>query len=636
MTFNIRKNTLKLFDSLFTGCLTVNKILSSSSSSQNKSGIKIDLLIKPLQKEIIMKNSNLKLQENIMRKNVNTANEIVFPVEKKIANNISRDIKEDKVIAKVNSSTSSTITNNPTINNTTTTNINPITTNATNPTIPNLNMFKSNETKDTVPKSTPSIHNNPLIEDDPFLIKSDKIKFVGKHSKIPVSSFARAMNFGLLGISMVGSTFSHMLYDKVSFKQSDNQIDSDKGYSKYFINESNAERLSRTLCRMRGAALKFGQILSTFEDLVIPEVIRSALEKARAEADIMPHSQLIKVLKAEYGKNWREKFKDFNEEPFAAASIGQVHEAVLHDGRRVAVKVQYPGVAQSIDSDLNNIKRVFEYLKIFPKGMYVDDLVKNIGNELRMECDYIQEAEKQMTFKSLLSNDSFLFVPSVVKDFSTKLILCSEFIEGTTIDEISNLPQDIRDQVGSKILELTLRELFEFNFMQTDPNPANFFYDKKKNILNLIDFGAARTYEKDFVDKYMKIVYAAAVNDKDTVVKMSKEIGFLTGMENNLMIDSHCQATLAVGEPFNIDNIDDMFDFGNQNLTRKIYKLIPTMLKHRLKPPPTEIYSLHRKLSGAYLICIKLKAKVASRTMFFNLYDRFYRDRFVESFAGTV
>lgn len=365
---------------------------------------------------------------------------------------------------------------------------------------------------------------------------------------------------------------------------------------------------------------------SSFEDIIIPEPIKFALEKARAEADIMPHSQLIKILKNEYGKNWKEKFQDFDEKPFAAASIGQVHQAISKEGEKMAIKIQYPGVAQSIDSDLSNLKRIFEYFKIFPKGLYIDELVKNLGNELKMECNYIEEASKQMLFKEMFKSDPFFYIPEIKSEYSTNLIIASQFVEGHNVDELDNYPQEIRDKVGSKILELCLRELFEFNFMQTDPNPANFFYDHKNNRLNLIDFGAARKFEKSFVDTYMKIVHAAANNDKDTVIEYSKHIGFLNGRENSVMREAHASATLAVGEPFNVKN-EEIFDFGNQNLTRKIYKLLPTMLKHRLKAPPTEIYSLHRKLSGAYLICIKLKSRVKSKQMFFDIYDNFYKGR---------
>ena len=209
----------------------------------------------------------------------------------------------------------------------------------------------------------------------------------------------------------------------------------------------------------------------------MPEPIKQALEKARAEANIMPKSQLKKILRKEYGENWKEKFSQFDENPFAAASIGQVHYALSNTGERMAIKIQYPGVAQSIDSDLNNLKNLFNLFKIFPKGLYIDDLIKNLGNELRMECNYIEEAQKQMDFKQMFGNDPFFFVPEVKKEFCTDLILASQFVDGDNVDELDDFPQETRDKIGGKILELCLRELFEFNYMQTDPNPANFFYD---------------------------------------------------------------------------------------------------------------------------------------------------------------
>lgn len=113
----------------------------------------------------------------------------------------------------------------------------------------------------------------------------------------------------------------------------------------------------------------------------------------------MPKSQLLKILKNEYGRNWKEKFILFDINPFAAASIGQVHKVVLPSNVTAALKIQYPGVAVSIDSDLNNLKKIFEYFKVFPKGLYINELVRNLGNELRMECDYVQEAVKQAKFK---------------------------------------------------------------------------------------------------------------------------------------------------------------------------------------------------------------------------------------------
>lgn len=159
---------------------------------------------------------------------------------------------------------------------------------------------------------------------------------------------------------------------------------------------------------MRGAALKIGQMLSTMEDRIMPKVLLDALERARQEADIMPKSQVQRILERELGKRWQKNFKEFNLYPFAAASIGQVsfpliskvHEAYLSCGKKVAVKIQYPGVATSIDSDINNFLRImasnnsynFIVFGIQPKGLYLDKVFDNLREELKWETDYLREA----------------------------------------------------------------------------------------------------------------------------------------------------------------------------------------------------------------------------------------------------
>lgn len=185
------------------------------------------------------------------------------------------------------------------------------------------------------------------------IVKSDKAKFIAKSSKVSSSAFSRGLKFANLGVGIAASGVKDMIMDKASF----NGIN--KSFRSYLVNESSADRLSMTLCKLRGAALKFGQIISSFEDIVIPPVIKNALERSRKEAEAMPKRQLMQVMADNLGSDWISKFKQFDEEPFAAASIGQVHVGVLLDGMKVAVKVQYPGVAKSISSDINAVKRIF-------------------------------------------------------------------------------------------------------------------------------------------------------------------------------------------------------------------------------------------------------------------------------------
>jgi aarF domain-containing kinase len=155
-----------------------------------------------------------------------------------------------------------------------------------------------------------------------------------------------------------------------------------------FITQSNAERLANALCRMRGAALKIGQMLSIQDETVLPPQIQSALERVRAGADVMPRRQLEKQLVAQLGRDWASQLSSFDWEPRAAASIGQVHAAVLLDGRQVAMKVQYPGVARSIESDVDNLMRLVSLANILPRGLFVESAVKVAKKELALECDY--------------------------------------------------------------------------------------------------------------------------------------------------------------------------------------------------------------------------------------------------------
>lgn len=134
-----------------------------------------------------------------------------------------------------------------------------------------------------------------------------------------------------------------------------------RGMKKYVVTQSTAEKIADSLCKMRGAALKLGQALSSMEESVIPPEIKTALERARAEADFLPDDQLESALKEAYGERWRDNFASFNMDPIAAASIGQVHEATLKDSNeKVVVKIQYPGIAECVDQDIDNFRAIFK------------------------------------------------------------------------------------------------------------------------------------------------------------------------------------------------------------------------------------------------------------------------------------
>lgn len=452
-----------------------------------------------------------------------------------------------------------------------------------------------------------------------------------RERRVPSSPFTRALGFAGLGAGLAWGTVQESA-KRLVFGTPSSQ-DKHSAYSP-FLSDKNAERLALALCRMRGAALKIGQMLSIQDESLVPAPILAALDIVRQGADVMPKSQLNQVLDAELGADWSTKLTSFDYEPIAAASIGQVHKATK-DGMEVAMKIQYPGVADSIESDIENVKLLLDYTNLIPKGLFLDRAIKVAKVELSRECDYELEAANQKQFRSLLSDAEGFYVPLVVDDLSCKRVLSTEFVSGIPIDKVASLNQETRNYVGRKLLELTLLELFVFRFMQTDPNWSNFLYDEATNTINLIDFGAARDYPKRFVDDYLRMVVACANGERDVVIEMSKRLGFLTGEESEAMLDAHVQAGFIVGLPFSNPG---GYDFRSSNITHSMSNLGATMLRHRLTPPPDEVYSLHRKLSGAFLACIKIGAVVPCRELLLEVYKdyQFGEDRDNQMLSGSI
>ncbi|KAJ9120523.1 hypothetical protein QFC24_005196 [Naganishia onofrii] len=346
--------------------------------------------------------------------------------------------------------------------------------------------------------------------------------------------------------------------------------------SSIFMSEANIRRLVDKLSKMRGAALKLGQFMSIQDTNVLPEQLERVLQQVQANADYMPDWQLEKVMRAELGNDWESAFADFPRVPIAAASIGQVHRATLvKNGMPVAVKVQFPGVEDSISSDLNNLTLLLRGSAVLPRGLFLNNTVKVFRGELADECNYEKEAEAGRRMKEYLKDEEFFEVPQVVDELSTRRMLTTEMMSGRPLSESKAFSQELRDK------------------------------------LQLIDFGATREYSTEFIDKWYRLLKSVIDNDREAMREYSLKVGYLTGEENEAMLEAHLRSMELLAVPFT----EETYDFSKQSVTDEVKKLIPTMLKYRLTPPPNETYSLNRKLSGSFLLCAKLGSRVNCRAL---------------------
>ena len=280
------------------------------------------------------------------------------------------------------------------------------------------------------------------------------------------------------------------------------------GLGSALLSAPNARRLAARLARLRGAAMKIGQLVSLQGEDVLPPEFAKALAILRAQATPMPLQQLRRVLGREYGKGWERRFSTFDYEPIAAASIGQVHRAITPDGRDLALKIQYPGVARSIASDVDNVAALLRLFNLLPLDLDVGGMAAEAKRQLTQEADYLSEARFLERYARLVADEPALLVPRVHWDLTTSRVMAMDFVEGEPLDVLAAAPQARRDAVGSLLERLLFRELFEFRVMQTDPNFANYLYLPASGRVALLDFGATQRFGTAFVANYARITRA--------------------------------------------------------------------------------------------------------------------------------
>ena len=372
-----------------------------------------------------------------------------------------------------------------------------------------------------------------------------------------------------------------------------------------------ARRLASRLSNLRGAAMKLGQLISLQGEEVLPPEFAQALSVLRSSAAPMPPDQLHRVLGREYGKAWERRFAEFSDEPVAAASIGQVHRARTHDGRDLALKIQYPGVAKSIASDVDNVATLLRVANMLPLGIDVGGIAREAKRQLQQEADYIAEARFLERYAKLIAGDADFVVPRVHWDFTTARVMAMDFMQGVPLDTMgtAGAPQKQRDRLGTVLQRLMMRELFEFRVMQTDPNFANYLFQPDTGHLVLLDFGATQELDARLVEHYRRITRAIVAEDRTAIAAEAAKIGYLQPGASPARVDAVVDVILLVCEPLRHRG---RYDFGKSDLPARARDLgFDLAFKQGLlRAPPPETIFLHRKLVGMYLLVARLGARV--------------------------
>lgn len=376
------------------------------------------------------------------------------------------------------------------------------------------------------------------------------------------------------------------------------------------VNTQTATQVAKTLSQMKGAAMKVGQMLSMDPNLLPPEV-RDALAILQKDAPPMPWATVESQLVAAFGKPVAEVFKTFEATPMGAASIGQVHRAQAMDGTQLAVKVQYPGVAESIDSDVDNLGSLLQMAKVALPQAPVESYLEELRTVLHQEADYTLEAGNLATYGKLLQRFDFVRVPKPFVDLTRPRVLSMEYVDGIKLDEhLMGMEPDERNALASRFLDMFMRMFHVLDAIHADPHPGNFLVDHHGTVV-LLDFGCVKSFTPELTTGFANLLRAHWRGDAEALPGLFAALGFVVPPEKKLAPDTMYEYLDIIMRPF-IRNQD--FDFSTWDVEWKAQRFVldnPAMMG--LSPPRETLFY--------FRVCAGLKGMLARTDSRVNVYQ---------------
>jgi predicted unusual protein kinase regulating ubiquinone biosynthesis (AarF/ABC1/UbiB family) len=359
----------------------------------------------------------------------------------------------------------------------------------------------------------------------------------------------------------------------------------------------NALRIVDSSRELRGAFMKLVQMLSMRSDILPSEVV-NILSVVQSSVPPMDYDLIRAQVKTELGKYPEQLFKRFDREAFAAASLGQVHRARLKSGEDVVVKIQYPGVDETVVQDLKNMKALLHIFTLITRDVLrqkfdAGEIYREMEERLREELDYVHEANNVALFQRLFADDAEVIIPQVYTDFSSRRVLTMEFIDGYKLQDIlaPGVDKELKDWVAIKYFQITWRQIFEFGVLHTDPHPGNYLitYHPK---LAMLDFGSVRVFPEEVRKGYCTLAKAILERDEETMARCFVLLGYLDPGDDPAPL---VRIMYIIFEPVLEDRVSDPRDFDSVGKTMEITAI---GLENRIFNAPGHRLFLVRALLG--------------------------------------
>lgn len=393
-----------------------------------------------------------------------------------------------------------------------------------------------------------------------------------------------------------------------------------------------AHYLVSEIGKLKGSIVKIGQMMALYGEHFLPEEITQALNTLNNQTVALAWPAIKTHLQEQLGSKLNDLTIDH--EPIGTASLAQVHRATRKsDGLELVLKIQYPGVAEAIDSDMNLFKNMLKLTRMVPQTREFDQWFDEVREMMHREVDYGIEAATTRRFAERLKDDPRYVVPEIIEEFCAEKVLCMTFERGVPVNSpvMLSLPQERRNQLGEASLEIAVRELFEWGEMQTDPNFGNYLVrlgngEDVKDKIVLLDFGAIRQFDNNLLTVARNLIHAGYDHNKNAMVKAMTGYEFFDAMPESVkpgMADVFLIATEAFSCPSNnpdmpVGIMDDQnrYDWKKSQLHNRVMQQAgQSMASRYFSVPPKEFMFISRKFIGAYTFMTVIEAKTNVRKM---------------------